>query len=710
MRLLLPRWIARRQRGPARKESAEDNWIQVLEGSTFMLSDPRGDVAEGSSAGLFHEDTRFVSRFELEVNGARPSLLSAGAITYYSAAFFLTNPQLDGIPAGSLSIQRYRNVGDGLAEVLVVHSHLDRPVGLELRVRCGADFADLFEVKAITFTKRGTLSKSGDPATHVLRFDYSHDAYEAATRIHSSEPARIQGSDLLFDVSLEPRATWKTRLEVAVVHGGEMIRPLTEEERAASRALQQWREGGSALARWQEEAPQLDTDWSALKLIYEQSIVDLAALRLRADFEGNDFSLPAAGLPWFMAIFGRDTLITSYQCLLVSPELARGALHSLTRLQGEVVDDFKDEEPGKILHEIRFGELATIGEKPHRPYYGTADATPLFLVLLSEYWRLTGDAETVRDLRDSALRALEWIDRYGDADGDGYVEYATRSSQGLRNQGWKDSWDAVHFADGRLAEPPIALCEVQGYVYDAKVRAAELAEAVWGEAELAARLRSEAAGLYDRFNEDFWVDARGGYYAEALDADKRQADALTSNIGHLLWSGIVPEERAALLRDRLFSPAMFSGWGIRTLSSEDARYNPIRYHNGTVWPHDNSLISAGLSRYGFREEANRIATALLEAAAPTEYRLPEVFAGYARRESVFPVRYPTASSPQAWAAAAPFLWLRLMLGIEVEDGRVGIDPHLPAACGRVSLSGVRILGRAYDAVVAGASAEIRAAG
>jgi glycogen debranching enzyme len=685
--------------------SAEFNWIQVLEGSTFMLSDPRGDVLEGSAAGLFHEDTRYLSRFLLRVGGQRPSLLSSGSQDYYSAAFFLTNPDLEELPAGSLSIQRYRLIGDGLDEVLVIENHLLQPVQVEVRLSCAADFADIFEVKREAIRKRGTLSRAHDPQQYLL-FEYEHDRFSAGVRIHSSEPGRTMGDEIVFDLRLEGRATWKTRIQVAVRRGDRILEPVSQEDRAASRALQQWREGTNVLQKWREETPSLEAGWEVLKLVYQKSLVDLAALRLYAQVEGNEFALPAAGLPWFMAIFGRDTLITSYQAMPIGPELARGALVALASLQGKEVNDFKDEEPGKILHEIRFGELTVLGETPHRPYYGSVDATPLFLVLLSEYWRFTGDADTVRRLWPHALSALEWIDRYGDPDGDGYVEYSTKSSQGLRNQGWKDSWNGVLFADGEPAEPPIALCEVQGYVHDAKVRAAELAEKVLGDGELAARLRSEARALYDRFNEDFWIEARGGYYAEALDAGKRRVDSLTSNVGHLLWSGIVPEDRAPALVRQLFSQQMFTGWGVRTMSSDDAGYNPITYHNGTVWPHDNSLISAGLHRYGFRDEANRIALSMLEAASFTEFRLPEVFAGYRRAESGFPVRYPTASSPQAWASAAPFLWLRVMLGIQPRDGKLECDPRLPARCGRVLFRGVHAFGERYDVVAEGDSAEV----
>jgi glycogen debranching enzyme len=374
------------------------------------------------------------------------------------------------------------------------------------------------------------------------------------------------------------------------------------------------------------------------------------------------------------------------------------------------VNDFKDEEPGKILHEIRFGELTQLGLKPHRPYYGTNDATPLWLVLLHEYWSVTGDDACIRELRENALRALEWIDRYGDRDGDGYVEYATRSAQGLRNQGWKDSTNGVLYASGEIADPPIALCEVQGYVYDAKRRTAELAERVWGDPELASRLRAEADALRQRFNDDYWVDAHGGHYAIGLAGPepgrKRVVDSMTSNMGHLLWSGIVPDDRAQRVAHHLFSERMWSGWGVRTLAADNGGYNPISYHDGTVWPHDNSLISAGLYRYGLREEANRIAVSLLLASSYQEFRLPEVFAGYERRSSRFPVRYPTASSPQAWATSAPFLWLKLILGIECRDGEVTCDPVVPKELGEIRYQGFHALGTHYDVTARGTEGDV----
>ncbi|HEX9122813.1 MAG TPA: glycogen debranching N-terminal domain-containing protein [Actinomycetota bacterium] len=663
--------------------------VSLLEGSTFMVSDARGDVPAGAVGGLFHDDTRFVSRWELTVGGGRPQVLTSGTVDYYSAAFYLTNPALDGLPAQSLSIQRYRFVGDGLHEKLTVKNHLNRPVHVELRLATGADFADLFEVKDRIPKKEGESRTLRDEDHCLVTYEYDHQLFRAATKVHSSSAGVIETDDLVFHLELEPRGTWSTSILVSVHVDEQVMEPVHEEFGETER------EAGRVLRKWRDEVPRFQGP-DSFRHVYEKSVVDLAALRLTADVEGNDYSLPAAGLPWFMAIFGRDTLITSYQALWVGPELAKGALIALAALQGTEMNDFKDEEPGKILHEIRFGELTTLGLKPHRPYYGTNDATPLWLVLLSEYWRFTGDDVTASSLRDNAMRALEWIDRYGDLDGDGYVEYKTRSSQGLVNQCWKDSWDGVQFADGTIPDLPIATCEIQGYCYDAKVRAAELAERVWGDPALAERLRTEAKALFERFNRDFWTEARGGYYVLGLDATKQQIDSLTSNMGHLLWSGIVPEDRAKTVVQHLFSDVLFSGWGIRTLSELDAGYNPIGYHTGAVWPHDNSIAAMGLARYGFRDEANRIALALFDAAAYTDQRLPETFAGYARPDSRFPVRYPTACSPQAWATAAPFLLLRAMLGVDARDGRVTCDPNLPRELGRVFLHGIHAFGGHID--------------
>jgi glycogen debranching enzyme len=428
----------------------------------------------------------------------------------------------------------------------------------------------------------------------------------------------------------------------------------------------------------------LRSEWEPLNRIYLRSLVDLAALRFHPRISHTG-ALPAAGLPWFMSIFGRDSVITSLQALPFVPDLAKTTLYSLAAWQGTRVDDFRDEEPGKILHELRYGELSAFEERPHSPYYGAADGTPLFLVLMDEYARWTGDYQVVRDLEYEAKAALAWIDDYGDHNGDGYVDYQTKNKEtGLENQCWKDSWNSILFADGSNSTLPRATCEIQGYVYDAKMRFSRLAREIWNDPGLGARLEASAADLKARFNRDYWMEHRG-CYALAINGDGRLVDSLTSNIGHLLWSGIADEDKAARCVEHLMGEKLFSGWGVRTMAEGEGGYNPIGYHLGTVWPHDNSIIAWGLSRYGYRKEAARIAAGILQAAVFFNFRLPEAFAGYQRALTEFPVEYPTACSPQAWATGAPLLLLRAILGLEPVGRRLLVDARLPRAAGWVEL-------------------------
>ncbi|MFN2544071.1 MAG: glycogen debranching N-terminal domain-containing protein [Actinomycetota bacterium] len=674
--------------------------IAILEGRTFMFSDAFGDVPAGSVGGLLHEDTRFIGTWRLTLDGGPLTLLKSRVVDYYSAVFYLTNPDLPGIRARGLSIRRQRFVGDGLHERIEVANVLTKPLRFELRLAVGTDFADLFEVKSAVRDRSAGMDVEHDPSHPTLHFHYENGPFLAETNVHASKAARIDGDDLVWDLELQPREEWEVTLRVTVRVNDRVLEPMHEE------FGEQREHAEGSLTTWLDEVPRFRCESPLLQSVLDKSLVDLAALRIVGELKGEDYVMPAAGLPWFMTLFGRDTIITALQAMRIGPELARGALHLLGVLQGTRVDEFRDEEPGKILHEVRDGELTVTGEKPHSPYYGTADATPLWLVLLSEYWRWAGDDGFVRARWPQVLAALWWIDEHGDRDGDGYVEYATRSSQGLGNQCWKDSWDGIQFSDGRVPYLPIATCEIQGYVYDAKVRIAELASTLIGDEELAARLRSEADALRDRFNRDFWSEDRGGFYVVGLDGDKQQIDSMTSNMGHLLWSGIVPGDRARVIAKHLESPAMFSGWGVRTLSTDDAGYNPIGYHTGTVWPHDNSIIVWGLARYGFREQANRFAMALLEAAAFSEFRLPEAFAGYDRAGGPFPVPYPTACSPQAWATGTPFAFLKLMLGLEVRDGEIVADPMVPEQLGEIFVHGMHGHGGHFDVRATGTKGEV----
>jgi glycogen debranching enzyme len=655
--------------------------ISILDGSTFVVSDSHGDVEAGPDQveGLFYRDTRFLSRWILTVDGGRPEVLSVENKKYFEAQFFLYPPTGTIYENPYLSVIRTRKVGEGFHEDVTVLNHRSEPLEVELRLEAGADFADLFEVK-------DALEKKGETYREVredeLVLGYRREAFVRETLITSSEAAEITEEGFRFNLTLEPQSEWNTCIDVRPVLGDEVSVVKyghDAEEARPNMAL--------TLDEWVEEAPELSSDSDAVEHVYRQSLVDLAALRFYSIlFPGE--SLPAAGLPWFMTIFGRDSLITSYQSLPFIPDLARTALRVLAARQGTQVDDFRDQEPGKILHEIRFGELTHFGERPHSPYFGAADTTPMFLVLLDEYERWTGDTELVRALEPNARAALEWIERYGDRDGDGYVEYQRRNEEtGLENQCWKDSWNSIIWNDGTLAKAPRATCEIQGYVYDAKIRTARLAHDVWGDAEVAERLGREAARLKEAFNRDFWIPERE-FFAVALDGDKRRVDTLTSNIGHLLWSGIVDDDKADAIARHLMGESLFSGWGVRTMAESEGPYNPIEYHNGTVWPHDNSFIAAGLARYGYRDEAARIAAAIFDAATFFDYRLPETFAGYERARTHFPVEYPTACSPQAWATGAPLLLLRAILGLEPRGDDLLADPILPETIDRIELRSI----------------------
>ncbi len=670
--------------------------LTILEGSTFCICDEIGDIG-GVTGGFYAHDTRFLSRLELRLNGTAPLLLSSGRVEYFSAAFYLRNRPDSTLPQDAVSIARERFVGNGMQDHVVLQNETMRPLTLQLALEVAADFADIITVKAHDFSLGDPLHAPALPAPATARYDATANqivleetAGSARTQVLLSRPGEVDGGRVVWTVELEPHERWDVRMDVLPSLSGEE----TQRQVAEQRFGQERRRIGDSLSVWSLRVPQLRSTWDALRHTFDHSVADLAALRMRGE---DDSHLPAAGMPWFMAIFGRDTIITSLQTLLFGPELAAGALRALADLQARVDDPSIDAEPGKIVHEVREGRAA---ETWFARYYGSVDATPLYLVLLSEVWRWTGDDILVQRLRDAAYAALGWIDDYGDRDGDGFVEYGRRTEGGLINQTWKDSGDSQRFHDGRSAEAPIAAAEVQGYVYDAKLRAAELAREVWRDRALAARLEQDAAELKRRFDEAFWVDERGGFYALALDARKQRVDSRCSNMGHLLWSGIVPDERVDDVVDQLFADPLWSGWGIRTMASDDAGYSPLAYHNGTVWPHDNSIAAWGLMRHGRWDEARRIARCLFQAAGHFDWSLPEVFAGYSRTDTPFPIAYPTAARPQAWAAGAPVLLLRILLGLEPDRNayrlRSVLEDDVPSWVGELRLTGVRAFGRLWD--------------
>ena len=655
--------------------------ISVLEGNNFVVSDLRGDIDASPTEplGLFAWDTRFLSRWLLMVDEQRPNVLSTDDLDYFYVQFFLVPGTGTVYVDSDLSIIRKRAVGNGFHEEVTILNHKSQPVELKLRVEAAADFADLFEVKD-ALKKRGEFYHRTESDRLVL--GYRREQFIRETVITASAGADIDEHGLSFAVHIEPHGEWTTSLDVVAVLVG--IGENHQETTQGRNGPQARSEMKRSLEKLGEALPQLSCDWPSLQVTYRQGLIDLAALRFfPVTLPGQ--ALPAAGLPWFMTLFGRDSIIVSYQALPFTSQLAEATLRALAEQQGTRVDDFRDEEPGKIMHEARFGEMTAFEERPHSPYYGSADATPLFLILLDEFERWTGNAGLVRELEMEARSALNWIDTYGDRNGDGYVEYSRRNTEtGLENQCWKDSWNSILFADGTLSRLPRATCEIQGYVYDARMRCARLAREFWHDSELADRLESQAAELKRRFNQDFWLEDRA-FFALALDGDGRKVDALTSNIGHLLWSGIVDEDKAEAVVRHLMGPQLYSGWGVRTMAEGEGGYNPIGYHLGTVWPHDNAFIAMGLRRYGYREEAARVAMNMLEAASYFKGRLPEAFAGYSRVLTEFPVEYPTACSPQAWASGAPLLLLRAILGLEPVGDNLLVDPAIPSMLGRLEL-------------------------
>jgi glycogen debranching enzyme len=656
--------------------------LSVLDGSTFVVGDRLGDVRgeAGREHGFYCEDTRFLSRWVLHMGEAPLELLGLDQGAHFAARFFLT-PRVGPDEEAPCSIMRRRLIDHVWMEEISVTNHRHESSEVQLVLEVDTDFADLFEVKDGAVAER-VLSCRHDDRTLTLA--YERTGFQRSVTIAASCTAAVTREGFAYSLELAPGEQWSVTFTVtpSAAQLGATFAP-----REVRGGLAQMSASKSAeLDAWLARAPVLQAQDTALAHTYRASLSDLGALRMHPDL-AEGATLPAAGLPWFMALFGRDSLITSFQALPYLPGLAATTLRVLAARQAQVRDDFHEQEPGKILHELRFGELTACGERPHSPYFGTADATPLFLVLLDEYHRWSGNDELVRALEPNARAALAWIEDSGDADGDGYVEYACRNAAtGLVNQCWKDSWDAIQFADGTLARGPIATCEIQGYVYDARRRAARLAREVWGDEALAGRLERQAADLRECFRRDFWMPERG-CHALALDGEKRQVDSLTSNIGHLLWSGLLDEGEAATTAERLLDEQLYSGWGVRTLGTREAGYNPLGYHIGTVWPHENSLIAAGLARYGHNEAASTISIAMLRAAPYFEHRLPEVFAGYPASVTSVPVAFPTASRPQAWAAGTPLLLLSTLL--DLQPGRTDADVEVPCGIGHVALRSQR---------------------
>jgi glycogen debranching enzyme len=661
--------------------------VTVLDGSTFVICDQRGDVdGVAAASGLFAADTRFLSRLVLTVDGVRSEPVSFEQAAPHVALFELR------VPTG-LALRRELFVGQGLEETITLENGSDREVDTVVGLEVASDFADIHAVKRVAdsgSTRPAAVARPErwDGAATVA---FADEGFPARTFVHlEPAPDEPAGGTARYRIRLAPGESWRLHVAVQCTLNGT---PPLDAAAFERRLREDRRERDSSLARWWESVPRLAApNDPELERTWTRSLADLAALRLRWARSGM---IPAAGLPWFMTLFGRDTLIAALQTLPLGPEAAEGALRALAETQADADDPKRDAEPGKIVHEIRRGKTAVVWADR---YYGTVDATPLFLVLLSELWRWSGDDAIVRELEGNARRALAWIDESGDRDGDGFVEYLRRAPTGLDNQNWKDSHNSMVFRDGSEARAPIASVEVQGYVYDAKLRTAELARRVWNDEGTAARLEREAAALRDRFDAAFWLPEHG-WYALGLDREKRQIDALASNMGHLLWSGIVPRERVAEVAGRLTAGPLWSGWGVRTLAADERAFDPLEYHCGTVWPHDNSLIVYGLSRRGRTAEVQHAARALLDLAEFFEHRLPELCAGFERREGEPPGVVPTSARPQAWAAGTPVLLLRALLGLEpdVDSRALRVTAEtLPDWAEGLVLEGVHAFGRRWN--------------
>jgi glycogen debranching enzyme len=673
--------------------------VTLVEGGSFSISSLNGDIDPGSAQGLFFEDTRFVSTWRLRLDDAELQSLASIMHHPFAATFVSRGQPHPGQTDSTLFVERSRYVGNGMREDLVVRNFGREPAACSIAFELEADFAHLFEVKENRVQVRGNHSVA--VAGSVMTFAYENREVSRRVEVEFPSEARVTPGLARLDVVVPAGGEWSTTLEFRLGVDGDEVELRYDDGDSVELSTPVTR-----LRDWESTAPRVHTDDDGVNATFLQSQRDLGALRI-FDPEHPHRAVIAAGAPWFMTLFGRDSLITSLMTLEVDPSLATSTLLTLARMQGERVDALTEEQPGKILHEVRRGLTTVVDARAGSVYYGSIDATPLFVVLLGELFSWGVADEVLEQLLPHADRALEWIVRYGDRDGDGLVEYQRATERGLANQGWKDSFDGVSFASGRLADAPIALCEVQGYVYAAFIARAEIARKL-GDAPAARELEERAQRLKIAFNERFWLEERG-YYAMGLDGEKSPIDSLTSNIGHCLWAGIVDDDKAKRTVEHLCGPEMFTGWGIRTLASSMARYNPVSYHNGSVWPHDSAICAAGLARYGFLEEAEAVTVGLFEAADAFGGRLPELFCGFDRGAFPIPVPYPASCSPQAWASAAPFWLLRtslLRLEPSIPDGTVTCAPVVPPGFGTLLVENLLLGGARVSVTATGSTAEV----
>jgi glycogen debranching enzyme len=674
--------------------------ITIHQGQTVLVTEPDGQIEWPSQRGLYFYDTRMISAWAVYANGEPWDLLNGGAVAYHAARIFQTNRAFmseDGpISARTLGLVIDRHIDGGLHEDIEITNNGQKAVRFNFEIAIRADFADIFEVKSESIVRRGRITTSWSAKRQVLRISYVNKDFcrEVIVRTANGDGAPTVNANgrLSFDIALKAGQGWHRCLIYDLVDGPKRLRA----PRGCAHSSMTSEHAGN-MQNWQRTVLKIQTSNEEFYRCYNQGVQDMAALRLPLKGTDHMVFVPAAGLPWFVALFGRDTLIVSLQTMIVYPEFAAGALEVLGQLQAQGRDDYRDAEPGKILHELRYGELAHFKLIPHTPYYGTADATPLYLVALHAAWRATGDRALIERHLSNAEACLTWIDEYGDRDGDGFQEYQTRSEGGYENMGWKDSGDSVIYPDGTMVRGPKALCELQGYVYDAWQRMAEIYDELENKRRANA-LRKKAAALFKKFNETFW-DEEIGFYAYALDGEKKKVLSIASNVGHCLWSGIIAPERAGKVVKRLMRKDMWSGWGIRTLSADHPSFNPYNYQTGAVWPHDNALIALGMRRYGFAAEAAAIARDISRAASHFLLnQLPELYGGLQRDPTSFPVQYLGANVPQAWAAGTPFMLLQAILGLQQDapGGKLYVDPALPDWLPDVTLTDLRLGRRRFD--------------
>jgi glycogen debranching enzyme len=673
--------------------------VSIHQGQTVLVTEPDGQINWPSEKGLYFFDTRVISSWTIYANGEPWNLLNGGAVTHYSSRIHLTNrkiPTTDGvIPERTLGLVVTRSISGGMHEDLDITNNNMKRVRFQLEIALRCDFADIFEVKSGNIVRRGRIITKWSQTKQQLRTIYRNGDFVRAVTVASGSrhaTAVYANGRLSFEVDLDSGEAWHCCLLYTLEDGKRTFPPLDD-----CADQHQKTHHAEALSDWLRSVLKIRCSNEEFYRLYRQALEDMAALRLPIVGTDHMVFLPAAGLPWFVAPFGRDSLIVSLQNMLIYPDFARGSLDILGSLQAREEDDYRDAEPGKILHEIRYGELAHFKLIPHTPYYGTADATPLYLITLNAAWRATGDRALLERHLETAEGCLSWIDDYGDRDGDGFQEYQTRSPVGYENMGWKDSGDSVVYPDGSLVKGPKALCELQGYVYDAWLRMSEVFDEL-GKPRRARELRTKAAALFKRFNEDFW-DEELGFYAFALDGEKKKVLTVASNPGHCLSSGIVPPDRAAKVVRRLMAPDMWSGWGIRTLSALHPTFNPYNYQTGSVWPHDNAVIALGFKRYGFGAEAARIARDISGAASHFLFnQLPELYTALQRDEVNFPVQYLGANIPQAWAAGSVFALMQAMLGFrpDAPRGKLSVDPLLPEWLPDLTILDLRVGKQRFD--------------